>query len=141
MELSYQPIPSLPQPPAPHRYRRKLEAVSVCVNYGDFLAQTLPHIHHLFDKLVIVTTPADRYTQQVCEYFRVECVQTNAFYDDGAIFNKARGINAGLAKLSLDGWVLHLDSDIYLPPWTRSILDRIHLDEGAIYGIDRLILG
>ncbi|MBO0951208.1 hypothetical protein [Fibrella forsythiae] len=96
--------------------KRKIEAVTVCVNYADFLVQILPHIRGLFDRLVVVTTPADRYTQQVCEYYRVECIQTDAFYDDGAVFNKAKGINAGLARLEMDGWVVHLDSDIYLPP-------------------------
>jgi len=32
-----------------------------------------------------------------------------------------------------------LDADIYLPPLTRGILERISLDENNIYGIDRMM--
>ena len=124
--------------PVPHT-KKRIDAVSVCVNYGDFLVQTIAHNRHHFDRYIIVTDKKDRFTKQVCEYYRVECIQTDCFYDDGATFNKARGINAGLAKLDLQNWVVHLDSDIYLPPWTRHILDVAYLDDQSIYGIDRLM--
>lgn len=117
----------------------KLEAVLICVNYSDFLAHTLPSTKNQFDRLVVVTDFSDTETKKLCEYYNVECVQTNAFYENGDTFNKGKGINAGLEKLSLDGWVVHLDADIYLPPQTRSILENLPLDEGKIYGADRLM--
>lgn len=117
----------------------KLEAVIVCVNYSDFLAHTLPSTKNQFNKLVVVTDYNDLDTKRLCEYYNVKCVQTNAFYENNDTFNKGKGINEGLKHLDLDGWVLHLDSDIYLPPQTRSILESLPLDSSKIYGADRLM--
>lgn len=116
-----------------------IECIQVCVNYADFLAHTLPANKIHFDKMVVVTTSDDKETQRICEYHNVECVVTNAFYENGDKFNKGKGINAGLQKLSMDGWVVHLDADMYLPPLTRSILQRLDLDHFSIYGIDRMM--
>jgi hypothetical protein len=116
-----------------------LECVTVCVNYGDFLAQTLPQNKQHFNHMVVITTPSDKLTQKVCNYHNVEYITTNEFTADGAPFNKAKGINIGLEYLSRKDWVLHLDADIYLPPLTRGILDRISLVKENIYGIDRMM--
>lgn len=116
-----------------------LEAVTVCVNYSDFLAHTLPYNKHHFNHLVVVTTPEDIDTQRVCQYYNVQCVITDEFTKHGDVFNKARGINVGLGYLSKKDWVIHLDADMYLPPLTRHILERISLDNKNIYGIDRMM--
>ena len=115
---------------------KKIEAVMVCVNYGDFLAWTLPMNKIHFNRLVVVTDSKDTYTQEICSYYHVECVVTDSFYVGGG-FNKANGINFGLGKLDKDGWVVHLDADIALPPRTGQILRQLPLDENSIYGIDR----
>lgn len=116
-----------------------LEGVIVCVNYSDFLSHTLAYNKTVFNHLVVVTSPEDEQTQKLCEYYNVECVVTDEFTKNGDPFNKAKGINAGLKKLSKKGWVIHLDADIYLPPLTRGILERISLDERNLYGIDRMM--
>jgi len=116
-----------------------LEGVIVCVNYSDFLSYTLPFNKTIFNHLVVVTSPEDERTQKLCEYYNVECVVTDEFTKNGDPFNKAKGINAGLNKLSKKDWVIHLDADIYLPPLTRGILERISLDENNLYGIDRMM--
>ncbi|WP_138994014.1 glycosyltransferase family 2 protein [Larkinella sp. C7] len=123
---------------SPKRGIRLLEAVTVCVNYADILAHTLPSMLLAVDRLVVVTDTRDEATARLCEAYDVEFVRTDAFYDDGATFNKARGINAGLARLSQSDWVLHIDSDIYLPPRTRMILNSIYLDPFGIHGVDRM---
>lgn len=117
----------------------KLEGVIVCVNYSDFLAHTLPHIKGIFNKLVVVTDLEDKDTKNLCEYYNVQCIQTNVFYEGKDKFNKGKGINEGLKNLDCDGWVVQLDADIYLPPLTRSILEKIELDRRTIYSIDRLM--
>jgi len=117
----------------------KLEGVIICVDYSDFLAHSLPFNKGLFDRLVVVTDCQDEKTKWLCNYYHVECIQTNVFYENGDKFNKAKGINAGLDKLSKSGWVMHLDADIYLPPLTRYILGNLPLDSKVLYGADRLM--
>ena len=117
----------------------KIEAVTVCVNYSDFLAHTLPHNKNHFNKIVIVTDTKDIDTKKVCDFYNVMCVQTDVFYENGNKINKGKGINEGLKHLDMDGWVVHLDADIYLPPLTRSILENLELDNKTIYGIDRMM--
>lgn len=119
--------------------KMKLEAVTICINYSDFLAHTLPHNKNHFDKMVIVTDTKDHATKKICDYYNVMCVQTDVFYENGSKINKGKGINEGLKHLDGDGWVVHMDADIYLPPMTRSILEKIDLDKETIYGIDRMM--
>lgn len=116
-----------------------LEGIIICVNYSDFLAHTLPSNKIQFDNLVVVTDNKDTKTKWICEYYNVMCIQTDIFYENGNKFNKGAAIDYAMQKLSKKGWVLHIDSDIYLPPLTRSILNKLKLDETKIYGADRLM--
>jgi len=77
----------------------KIEAVITCVDYADFLAETLPHNRTLFDKLVVVTAPEDKATQRICEYWHVACLPTDSFRSRWGEFNKGAAINEGLAQL------------------------------------------
>jgi len=115
----------------------KLEAVIVCVHYADFLRCTLPHNKQLFDRLVVVTTPEDKETQRICEFYHVECVKSERLQPQKGKFCKGAGINDGLKKLSRDAWVIHLDADIWLPPLTRILLQRAKLNPEMVYGLDR----
>jgi len=126
------------QTPAPinHKY---IEAVTVCVNYGDFLAHTILWNKAIFDKWIIVTSPVDIHTRRLCEFHNVECVLTNTFFDDGVIINKAKGINVGFNRLRGTDWVLHIDADMVLPPLFRHTIDKIDLDTEVLYGIDRMM--
>jgi len=116
-----------------------LEAVTVCVEYSDFLAHTLPHNKGIFNSMVVITTPEDKETQKICKYHHVQYLTTRSFYENGESFNKARGINEGLDFLLKKDWVCHIDADIYLPPQTRRIIDNTHFDKKKLYGIDRLM--
>jgi hypothetical protein len=116
----------------------KIEAVIVCVDYADFLAETLPHNLMHFDRTLVITAPRDVETQDVCRRLSVPYYATNVFFKDGDRFNKARGIDFGLGYLRWNDWVVHLDADVYLPPMTRRLLDWRTLDRESIYGIDRV---
>jgi hypothetical protein len=115
----------------------RLEAVTVCVNYSDFLRETLPYNQRHFDRYIVVTTDEDKATRELCQHLGVECRVTDLMTKQGE-FAKARGIDFGLANLRGDGWVVHLDADIWLPPQTRHLLSHIDLDSHSIYGIDRV---
>jgi len=116
----------------------KIEAVTVCVNYSDFLAHTIPeNINHV-DRLVVVTTHADKATQELCRKYSVDCVMTEDFFKDGDKFNKGRAINYALSHLRWDDKVIHLDADIVLPMRFRQMLHYHDLKDDTVYGMDRL---
>jgi hypothetical protein len=115
-----------------------LEGVICCVDYSDFLAESLPLNLRHFDRLIVVTAPEDVKTQQICDAHDTEVVLTDAFRSRWGEMHKAKGINAGLEHLRLDGWVLHLDADIVLPPRARVLMDRAGLDRSMLHGADRM---
>ena len=115
---------------------KKIEALTICVGYADILAWTLPYNKSHFDRFVVVTSSKDIATQKLCQYYHVECIITDVFYEGGG-FNKGKGINKGLEVLDKDGWVVHMDADIYLPPRTREILHLLPLSPDGLYSIDR----
>jgi len=115
----------------------RLEAVIVCVNYPDFLEVTLPHNKQFFDNIVVVTNFKDKETHKICRYNNIDPVKTEVFYEDGDAFNKAKGINMGLAHLRYSDWILHMDADILLPNDFRNQLLIHPLKKNCIYGADR----
>lgn len=116
----------------------RLEAVIICKDYDDFLAETLPLNLPQFDDVVVVTHPNDKATQAVCAKNSVECVMTTAFHENGDAFNKGRGINIGMDHLKREDWIIHLDADIILPHGFRNLLAKTKLDPKNIYGADRV---
>lgn len=116
----------------------KIEAVIVCKDYSDFLEHTLPeNVQHL-DRVVVVTHPDDKKTQDLCRRYGVDVLPTTVMHHGGDHFNKGRAINLGLQHLKHDGWLLHLDADILLPHRFKAMLAHAHLEEKGLYGADRL---
>ena len=118
----------------------KLEAVTVCVNYADFLNAVAPFNAPLFDRWVIVTDPADHATQAVCRRYGLQCLVSEEHRRGADTFNKGRLIERGLHHLSANCWRLHIDADVVLPSRTGRFLDQAHLDERNIYGVDRIMV-
>lgn len=116
-----------------------MEAVSVCIGYGDILREVAPYNRALLNRWVIVTHPNDSETRDVCRKHSIECVTTTEQDREGS-FSKGRLINKGLAFLSGSEWMLHLDADILLPSDMHQVLDDAHLDKSCIHGCDRLNL-
>lgn len=116
----------------------QLEGVIVCKDYSDFLEQTLPENLQYFDRLVVVTHPNDKRTQEVCSKFTVDCVTTECMHEFGDSFNKGRAINLGLGHLRGRGWILQMDADIVLPYRFRDLLWRAQLQPEKLYGADRV---
>lgn len=115
-----------------------IQGVTVCVNFGDYLEETLTNNLGCFDQFVVVTDTRDNRTANLCNKLSVNCIRTDDFYIGGDNFNKGRAINIGLAHLSPGGWRLHLDADIALPPTFRQMIRRHPLDKEFLYGADRL---
>src|ERR1035441_6530228 len=105
---------------SPFVFPMKLEAVIISAGCSDFLAHTLPMNKPLFDKILVVTSPEDRDTQRICDYWNVPYERTDVLSTRWeGVFCKGKGINVGLDKLDKDGWVAHMDADIALPPHSR----------------------
>jgi hypothetical protein len=118
-------------------YDSRLEAVIVCLNYGDFLNESLPmNLSHI-DRLVVVTSHDDITTKEVCRKWSVECVVTDVFTEKGETFNKGAAINVGLGALRQKGFVLQMDADIVLPLGFRNMLDKSALQRDCLYGAQR----
>jgi hypothetical protein len=114
----------------------KVEVVTVCVGYADFLAATLPENLPVIDDMIVVTDPSDEETRAVCRKHNVRHVLSED-HKRGGPFNKARLINRGFDQLSANEWILHLDADVVLPRQFKQMLGWADLDERCIYGCDR----
>jgi hypothetical protein len=129
-------------PPAPplHHCHHPLEIVTVCIDYADFLAETLPYNVQHCDRYVVITHPDDYKTRNVCKTHGVQCLLSKDANRHGHQFNKGRLIERALQHTSADGWRLHLDADIVLPARTRHYLKSAELEPDCIYGCDRLMV-
>jgi hypothetical protein len=117
---------------------RRIEALTVCVNYADFLEVTIRRLRNAVDDLVVVTEPDDMRTRHVAKQAGVRTCITTAMYDADRKFSLGAAINAGLKSLKQDAWVLVVDADIMLPANTRDIIGYVPLLPSGIHGIDRV---
>jgi hypothetical protein len=118
----------------------KIEAVTICVNYSDFLSETIKFNKGLFDRWLIVTEPGDGATRELCRRHNLPTLLSTDGTRLSQDFNKGRLIERGLKHLSAEGWRLHIDADIVLPFDFRHRLEAADLQEDTIYGIDRLMV-
>jgi hypothetical protein len=113
-----------------------VRAITVCVNYSDLLAATLPSILRHVRDLLIVTTPDDLQTIDLAIRASVRLLKTAAFYQNGDTFNKGRALEEGFDVLGRNGWILVLDADVMLP--RRLKLGQ--LEVGCLYSPYRRML-
>ena len=93
----------------------KPRAIVVCVEYWDLLELTLPSMLNAFDEVLVVTSSADVKTREVAKGLARVFV-TDAFYDQGAPFNKGKAINEALHQFGKFGLRAVVDADIVFPP-------------------------
>ena len=115
----------------------RIRPIIACVDYSDFLRLTLPHNLRVLGDALVVTSPADKSTQQLCETHSVRCLPTDCWRRGGARFNKARALDLALDawELAPDDWALALDADMLLPADLRAHLDG--LDPAGLYTVWR----
>ncbi len=114
----------------------KIESVTTCIGYGDFLAQTLPENKPLLDNIIVITSPQDEETRAVCRKYNVHHILTDD-HKRGGPFNKARLINRAFDQIGGKEWILHLDADMVLPSTFRELVEWAHPHPDCIYGADR----
>ena len=107
-----------------------IRAILVCVDYADLLSHTLPYNRHHFKQVMVVTSTKDEETKQVARENGCDLFETDAFYDDGAKFNKWKALEQGLDALGRSGWICIMDADVLWP----KMVDAPHwLLQGYLY--------
>ena len=118
---------------------KTVNAITVCVNYADLLAITLPRMLTHFTSLHVLTDFDDRETYDLCiQHSRVRVSRTNLFYHEGAKFNKGKAIEEALKDSpQCDGlWTCIIDADTYLP----ETMDLSNLSFGCLHSPYRSLL-
>jgi len=112
--------------------------ITVCVNYWDFLRQTLPYTLRHAKHVYVVTTPDFEYGDATIHPDDdVTVLMTPVFYDNAA-FNKAgavRSVQTMVHKQYPDDWILLLDADIVIPD---ECVIPSSLDRQTMYGAERV---
>jgi|GEM_PF-487003 len=140
----------------------KLQAVTICINYADYLECIVENRKH-FDRWVVMTAPADQATHDLCALHGIECQDSallrtdgkdfHAVHNKGPILNEALEYLAHAPKSSLPaqtgagsseahgletpledpGWCVIFDADVLLPRHFRERVLALPLEPGAIY--------
>jgi len=118
-----------------------LRGITVCVNYSDLLARSIEAWHVGLDRLIVVTSSADKKTQELCKFHNVEMHITDIFYENGASFNKGAALSEAIIVKKLReehaDWILVFDADIVPPTDWRDQLSQYQLTPGVLYGAFR----
>jgi hypothetical protein len=117
----------------------RIEALTVSVGYGDFLAVSAEENRGLFDRHLVVTTPDDAETREVARRWGLELLLVEEATRDGK-FDKGHLIRRAQRMLAADSWRLHTDADIVYPRHFRDALRVADLDPACIYGFDRVMV-
>ncbi len=119
----------------------KLQGLTVSVGYDDLLAITLARNAPLFSRLCVITAPHDSKTIGVVSRLKDKLNMdglfvhiTDAFYANGALFNKGAAIEEVLAtKWRDDMWSVIFDADIYMPSSLQDCLKLQKMRQDDLY--------
>lgn len=111
-----------------------LRAFIVCVDFADLLSITLPYNAHHFSEVSVITSHNDEQTRDYALHYGertgpeliVNLHITDAFYNNGADFNKWLALEQSLDNAGRHGWICLMDVDILWPKdalkgWVPSI--------------------
>uniref|UniRef100_A0A6M3IPT7 Putative glycosyltransferase n=1 Tax=viral metagenome TaxID=1070528 RepID=A0A6M3IPT7_9ZZZZ len=90
----------------------QIHALTVCVEYADFLALSVERWLPGLASWTIVSTPGDRPTADIARAHGLRLHTTDVFYANGAAFNKGAAMEEARAAMPWEDWILFLDADI-----------------------------
>jgi hypothetical protein len=91
-----------------------MRAILVSVDYADLLAITLPYNRHHFEEVWVMTTNGSQDAVEADKHGAIVHL-TDAFYRDGATFNKWLALEEGLDTMGREGWICLMDADVLWP--------------------------
>ena len=114
----------------------QVNGITVCVDYDDLLAITLPKNALFLRRVLVVTHPRDERTKAVVRSVpNAQVYETDAFYRHGAKFNKGLAMEEGFDVLGRSGWMLIFDADTLFPDCTWF---PPHMDPTYLYTANRI---
>lgn len=113
-----------------------LRGITISVEYDDILELTLSYNRHHFEEFLVVTSPEDAGTMKLCDRLGVTYFVTDAFYRDGALFNKWLALEEGLTHFGRHGWMAILDADIFWPTFVEHVYEVGNIYTPARYLLD-----
>lgn len=122
-----------------------ITGICVSVDYGKILQESIKSWASGLDRLMIVTSPKDYFTQGLCFGSEVGMYITESFWENGAKFNKGLAISRCfdyLKPASGPGdWLLLFDADIIPPDDWRDRINKTELQKDWLYGVRRIQRG
>lgn len=106
-----------------------MNAFTVCVDYHDIFRQIAPMMRHRFDRWFVVTDHkfADQ-TADAIKGLEIHLLATDAFYRNGAVFNKFLALEELFDFGGRKGWMCIIDADIV---WPKDA--PLQLQKGKLY--------
>jgi len=122
----------------------KINLYTTCVNYADFFAETLKFNHKLFEKIYVATSTQDVETHKLGEkYQNLHIEKTDSFFDNGAKFNKGKGLNTVLKYIEPNTWNMIGDVDCIYNENLINEISSISQNDGMkhnLFGCSRVIV-
>lgn len=116
----------------------KINGLVVCVNYSDYLSIGISRWYNYLHTLTVVTDMQDDETLDLVDrYPGVRIHRTDAFYRDGAVFNKGRAMEEARKEMPWGNWILFFDADVVPETDWYLGMSRATLAECNLYGADR----
>lgn len=89
-----------------------IHGLTVCVDFADHLSLSLGRWKDGLAGLTVVTTWSDLATRDLCLRAGVQVIRTDAFYRNGAAFNKGLAMEEARQEMPWSDWILFFDADI-----------------------------
>lgn len=115
----------------------RIHGITVCVNYSDFLSLSIERWKEGLTSLTIVTDSKDVETAALTEKHGANLFITDAFYEDGAKFNKGKALEQVRKILPWEDWFLFFDADIVPMKQWHTVLEQWGPKPGSLNGAVR----
>jgi hypothetical protein len=117
-----------------------ISALTVCVQYSEFLKKSIERWQEGLESLLVVTDRDDDETMLLCEQSGAHCFVTNAFYRNGAAFNKGAAISEAVERCDwFHDWQLLFDADMVPSLGWRGVVETSGIQAGNLYGATRVL--
>jgi len=117
-------------------------AITICINYADFLSESLAINRALFHHYYIITEESDTATIDIAKQHNCNVLFVTNKTQNGAVFNKSgmiRYAQKQIHKTHPLAWIAIMDADICLPSNIWESMGINVLNRNKLYGLSRKI--